>query len=69
MLLGAAYLVVRAASLATSDCPPELREEECLLEQGINTELSQLLLYFALGLVLVGLGVLVAVRKKKEAVP
>lgn len=68
-VLGAIYLVVKAQHLATADCPPGVIGEECLIEQSAGAELSRMFLLFALGLALVGAGLFIAVRVRKESSP
>lgn len=66
LLLGAIYLGVKGALLATSDCAPGTSAEDCLLEGEIATELSRLLFLSSFGLVLVAIGALVFLRATKK---
>ncbi len=68
MLLGAIYLGFRATRLAATECGPGLGSEDCFLEETMALELSRLLFFSALGLVLVAAGILIAFRRKKEPV-
>ena len=66
MILGAIYLVVKAVLLTHADCLPPNSAEDCLLEGEIASELSSFLYLAALGLVLIGAGVLVIFRPQKK---
>lgn len=67
LVLGSGFLVVKALGLVNADCPPGVGGEECMLELTAGKELSTLFLLSALGLLLVGAGIFLASRTRKES--
>jgi hypothetical protein len=66
MILGAAYLAVKALMLTSADCSPGLTLEECNLEFEAATEMSRMLFTTAVGLLFVGAGVLMMFRSSNK---
>ena len=69
MILGAIYLAVKAVHLASADCGQPMSAEECVLDREIAFAACRLFGFSAFGLLLVGAGVLMLSRPKKEGVP
>lgn len=66
MILGALYLAIRAIMLSTADCPAGMSAEDCRFESEVAAEMSRFFYFFAMGLMLTGIGILVLFRPKKE---
>ncbi|GEM_PF-2864875 len=67
LLIGALYLAVRAVMMSRFECDPSFSSEECSLEADVAAELSKLFYFSAIGMLLVGLGVFILFRPRKEA--
>ena len=66
---GSPALAGRAIVLSGSECAPGLTGEDCAFEVTLATETARFYLNFAAGLLLIGVGLFVLLRKKKEPLP
>ena len=69
MILGALFLAVKAILLTHASCAPDLTAEECMMEVDIAANTSTFLYFFAVGLMLVGVGMFTIFRPRKTGAP